>query len=91
MGVGGDVSQTLPNQVIRKWMVNTTLAKGHHAQTQHNARNLLMFHTIAVHLIKTTLFFVTGDDNIARFDSWRYMKDEVSGVKRREWRMKRML
>jgi hypothetical protein len=36
---GGVGSHTLPNHVIRKWTVNTTLAKGHHAQTQYTTRN----------------------------------------------------
>ncbi len=52
-GVGGTGSHTLPNHVIGKWMVNMTLAKGYHAQTQRTARKCLMFHTIAVHLTKT--------------------------------------
>jgi hypothetical protein len=36
-------SHTLSNHVIGKRMVNTTLAKGHHAQTSRTARNFLLF------------------------------------------------
>ncbi len=57
-------------------MVNKTLAKGHHTQTWHTARNFFMFHTVAVHLYKNcTLLFLTGEDDIARFDSRKYNKD----------------
>jgi hypothetical protein len=45
---GGTGSHTLPNHVIVKWTVNTTLVKGHHAQTRRTPRNFLFFHTIAV-------------------------------------------
>ncbi len=35
-----------------------------------------MFHTIAVRLIKNcTLWLLTGEDDIARFNSWRYRND----------------
>ncbi len=47
---GGAGSHTLPNHVIGKRMVNTTLAKGHHAQTRRTARILLIFHMVAVSL-----------------------------------------
>ncbi len=47
---GGTGSHTLPNHVIGT--VNTTFAKGHHAQTWRTTRNFLMFQTIAVHQIK---------------------------------------
>ncbi len=40
---GGAGSHTLPNRVIEKWMVNTTLTKGHHTQTWRNARNFQNF------------------------------------------------
>jgi hypothetical protein len=40
---GGAGSHTLPNHVIRKWTVNMTLAKGHHAETRRTARNSLIF------------------------------------------------
>ncbi len=54
-------------------MVNTTLAKGHHAQTQRTAWNFLFFHIIAVRLNDNgTLLFLTWEDDIARFDSRRY-------------------
>jgi hypothetical protein len=54
-------------------MVNMTHVKGHHAETQCTARNFLIFHTIAVRPINNyTLLFVTGEDDIARFDSRRY-------------------
>jgi hypothetical protein len=46
-------------------MVNMTLVRGHHAQTQRNARNFLYF----------TLYQYTGVDDIARFDSRRYIYD----------------
>ncbi len=54
---GGTGSQTLPNHVTGKRMVNTTLAKGHRAQTQRTARNCLMFHMVAVRLIKTVHYY----------------------------------
>ncbi len=51
---------------------------GHQAQTRRTARNFLMFHTIAVRLTKYIhCFFVTGEDDIARFDSWRYTKVHI--------------
>jgi hypothetical protein len=50
-----------------------TLAMGHHAEIRCTAKNFLTFHTVAVHpTINCTLFFVTGEDDIARFDSRRY-------------------
>jgi hypothetical protein len=50
-----------------------TLVMGHHAETQHTARNFLFFHFIAVRpSTNCTLLFVTGGDDIARFDSRRY-------------------
>ncbi len=50
-----------------------TLAKGHHAQTRGTARIFLIFHTVAVHLNNNgTLLFVTGEGDIARFNSRRY-------------------
>jgi hypothetical protein len=36
-------SHTLPNHVTEKRMVNTTLAKGYHAQIRYTARNFLCF------------------------------------------------
>jgi hypothetical protein len=55
---GGAGSHTLTNHVIGKRRDNTTLAKGHHAQTRRTARKfLLMFHTIAVRLIKTVHYY----------------------------------
>ncbi len=46
---------------------------GSSSQTRRTARNFLMFHQIAVSLSKYIhCFFVTGEDNIARFDSQRY-------------------
>jgi hypothetical protein len=46
---------------------------GHLAETRHTARNFLIVHTIAVcPTINCTLLFVTGEDDIARFDSRRY-------------------
>ncbi len=38
-------------------MVNTTIARGHHAQTWRTARNFLMFHMVAVRLIKTVHYY----------------------------------
>jgi hypothetical protein len=49
-----------------------TLAKGHHAQTRRTARNLLIFHTVAVRLNNKRYIIMTGEDDIARFDSRRY-------------------
>jgi hypothetical protein len=54
---GGAGSHTLANHMIGKQTVNTTLAKGHHAQTRRTARNFLMFHTIAVRQIKTVQYY----------------------------------
>jgi hypothetical protein len=54
---GGTGSHTLPNHMIGKRTVNTTLAKGHHAQTQPTARKFLMFYMIAVRLIKTVHYY----------------------------------
>ncbi len=54
---GGTGSHTLPNHVIRKQTVNTTLAKGHHAQTQRTAKIFFMFYTIAVRLITVHYYF----------------------------------
>jgi hypothetical protein len=46
---------------------------GHQAQTRCTARNFLMFHTIAVRLTKYIhCFFVTEEDDKARFDSRWY-------------------
>ncbi len=59
--LGGTGSHTLPNYVTGKRTVNTTLAKGNHAQTRCTARNCLMFHTAAVRLTKTVhYYFLTG-------------------------------
>jgi hypothetical protein len=50
-----------------------TLARGHHAQTWRTDRKFLMFHMVAVRLNKNyTLLFLTGEDNIARFNSRQY-------------------
>ncbi len=45
---GGASSHMLPNHVIGKRTVNTTLGKGHHAQTRRTGRHFLIFHMIAV-------------------------------------------
>ncbi len=59
----GAGSHTLPNHVIGKWTVNMTLAKGHHAQTQRTARNLLIFsHDSSTPINYTLLFFTEEDD-----------------------------
>ncbi len=59
--------------MIGKQTVNTTLAKGHLVKTRSTDRKFLMFHTISVRLIKTVHYsFLTGEDDIARFNSRRY-------------------
>ncbi len=76
---GGTGSHTLPNHMIGKRTVNTTLTKGHHARTQRTAKIFLIFHTIAARPIKTVHFeFLTEEDDIARFDSWQYIKFAAS-------------
>jgi hypothetical protein len=58
-------------------MVNMTLTMGHHAETWRTARNVLIFHKVAVRpTINCTIFFVTGEDDIARFDSRQYTVDQ---------------
>jgi hypothetical protein len=59
---GGHGSHPTPNHVIGKRMVNMTLAKGHHAQTRHTARNVLIYHTIAIRPFSTYYYFLTGED-----------------------------
>ncbi len=39
-------------------MVNMTLAKGHHAETQRTARIFLIFHTVAVHPINKLYMYI---------------------------------
>ncbi len=57
-------------------MVNTTLARGHHAENRHTARNfffLIFLYTLAVcPTINYTFLFVTREHDIARFYSRRY-------------------
>jgi hypothetical protein len=70
---GGAGSHTSPNQVIRKWMVNMTLSKGHYAQTRHTARKYFnVSHDSSTPYKNLTLLFLTGEDDIARFDSRQY-------------------
>jgi hypothetical protein len=40
---GGSGSFPTPGHVTRKLTVNTTLARGHHAETQHTAINFFSF------------------------------------------------
>ncbi len=44
-------------------MVNTTLTKGHHAETQRTARNLLIFSHDSSTPTNYTLLFLTGEDD----------------------------
>jgi hypothetical protein len=54
-------------------MVNVTLARGHHAQTRHTARNFFNFrYDISMPNKTVHYYFLTGEDDIARFDSWQY-------------------
>jgi hypothetical protein len=55
--VGGSGSHTLPGHVIRKWMVNTTLARGHPAQTRCTARNFSDFLYDSSMLNKTVHYY----------------------------------
>ncbi len=66
-------------------MVNTTLAMGHHAENRRTAKNYFSFHTVAVHPVITIHFFVTGEDDITRFDSRRYRTAHIrqSGIMER--------
>jgi hypothetical protein len=49
--------------MIRKWTVNTTLAKGHHTPTQRTARNFSTFsHASSMSIHYIVLFFDWGDD-----------------------------
>ncbi len=64
---GGSGSHSLPNHVIGKQMVNTTLPKGPHAQTWRTARNfLIFFYTIAVRPFITLYYFLTGEDDYSQ-------------------------
>jgi hypothetical protein len=68
--------------VIGKQTVNTTLAKGHHAQTQHTAKNFLIFsHGSSTPIHYTLLFFLTGEDN--------YSQDRFPAIQK-ETRIQRM-
>jgi hypothetical protein len=52
--------------VIGKKTVNTTLAKGYHAQTLRTARNLLIFSHDSSTPINYTLLFFTGKDDYSQ-------------------------
>ncbi len=45
---------------------------GHHAETQRTVKNFLLFTRKQYANNKLYIIFVTGEDNIARFDSRRY-------------------
>jgi hypothetical protein len=47
-------------------MVNTTLAKGHHAETLRTARNFLFFHMPAVRPELYNIIFLTGEDEYSQ-------------------------
>jgi hypothetical protein len=51
--------------VIGKWTVNTTLAKGHHALTQHTAKNF-NFHMLAVRPFVQNNYFLPGEDGYSQ-------------------------
>jgi hypothetical protein len=71
----GAGSHTLSNHVIRKRTVNTTLARGHHAQTRHTSRNFSnLLHDSSMPNETVRYYFLTGEDDTARFDSRRYNK-----------------
>ncbi len=67
LGPEGQIKGLLPRHVTKrkqslkhmiwKQTVNVTIAKGHHAQTRCTARKILMFHTIAVRLIKIVHYY----------------------------------
>ncbi len=54
---GKNGSHTLPNHVTGNGRSTWHSRGGHHAQTQSTARNFLMFHTAAVHLIKIVHYY----------------------------------
>jgi hypothetical protein len=53
------------------------LAKGHHPETRRTARNFLFFSLTAVCQQDLYIIFVTGEDDIAGFDSQRYRYKQV--------------
>jgi hypothetical protein len=70
---GGAGSHLLLGHVIRKWTVNMILCKGHRTQTRCTARNSFYFvYDSSMPIKNYTLLFLAGEDNTARFDSWRY-------------------
>ncbi len=65
----GAGSHPLPGHMIRKQTVNTTLTRGHYAQTQRTARNFFNFVYDSSTPNKTVYYyFLTGEDNIVRLD-----------------------
>jgi hypothetical protein len=56
-------SHPTPNQMIGKRTVNTTLTKGHQAQTPLTARNFFFFSHDSSTPIHYTLSFLTGEDD----------------------------
>ncbi len=52
--------------MIGKQTVNTTLSKGHHAQTRHTARNFLIFSHHSSTPIRYTLLFLTGEGDYSQ-------------------------
>jgi hypothetical protein len=53
---GGAGSPLTPNHVIRKWMVNWTLAVGHQADLAHCFK-LPAFHATAVHQVNIVHYY----------------------------------
>ncbi len=67
---GGIGSHPLPNHVTRKRTVNATVARCHHAQTRHTARNFFNFIYDSSMPNKTVhYYFLTAEEDIARFNS----------------------
>ncbi len=64
--------------MTRKRIVNATLARGHHADTGCTARNFFNFVYNYSTPNKTVHYYLTGEDDIARFDSQRYRKTALS-------------
>jgi hypothetical protein len=63
---GGVGSHTLPNHVIGNWMVNTTLAKDHHAHTWCTARNVQFFSHDSSTPIKLFIVIFDGEDEYSQ-------------------------
>jgi hypothetical protein len=62
----GAGSYPTSGHVTRKRTVNTTLARGHHAETWRTARNFFFFHTLAIGPKLFNIIFLTGEDEYSQ-------------------------